>query len=136
MHDIKFIRNHPQEFEKLMSRRGVEVESSEILEFDTKIRFHQTEIQVVQEKRNKISKEIGKLVSQGSDISDLKQTVENFKSNLSLLDEKIKKLSKQLNSILIELPNFLDQDVPDGKTDIENELIKEWGVIPKFSFEP
>ena len=136
MHDIKFIRNHPQEFEKLMSKRGVEVESSGILKLDSEIRLHQTEIQVVQEKRNKISKEIGKLVSQGSDISDLKQTVENFRSDLSLLDEKIKKLSKKLNSILIELPNFLDDDVPDGKTDIENKLIKEWGIIPKFSFEP
>ena len=96
MHDIKFIRNHHKEFEKLMSRRGVEVQSSAILELDSKIRFHQTEIQVVQEKRNKISKEIGKLISQGSDISELKQTVENFKlSNYaswgeSLLESKCK----------------------------------------------
>ena len=124
MHDIKFIRNYPQEFEKLMSRRGVNIESSEILKLDSKIRLHQTEIQVVQKKRNKISKEIGKLISQGSDISDLKQIVENFKSDLSLLDETIKKLSKKLNTILIELPNYLDEDVPDGKTYVENDLIK------------
>ena len=38
--------------------------------------------------------------------------------------------------MLVRLPNFLDEDVPNGKTDLENELVKEWGIIPNFSFDP
>ena len=43
MHDIKFIRNYPEEFEKLMRRRGLDIKSSFILEIDTSIRGYQTE---------------------------------------------------------------------------------------------
>ena len=67
MHDIKFIRNHPEKFEKLMKRRGLNIKSSFILKIDTSIRGYQTEIQTIQQKRNTASKEIGKLLSIGSD---------------------------------------------------------------------
>ena len=70
MHDIKFIRNNPEEFKKLMYRRGLSVDISSILEIDKVIRKKQSIIQVIQEKRNNSSKEIGKLISEGKDISD------------------------------------------------------------------
>ncbi len=136
MHDIKFIRNFPDKFEKLMSRRGLIIKSSSILEIDKSIRGYQTEIQTIQQKRNSASKEIGRLLSTGSDVSSLKLNLENYKSDLSELDHKIKKLSKDLNDVLKELPNYLDDDVPDGDTEIQNELVKNWGNKPEFSFKP
>ena len=136
MHDIKFIRSYPEEFEKLMRRRGLDVKSSFILEIDKSIRGYQTEIQTIQQKRNTASKEIGKLLSIGSDVSSLKLNLESYKSNLSQLDDKIKKLSKDLNDILKELPNYLDEDVPDGETEFQNEFVKDWGSKPEFSFKP
>jgi seryl-tRNA synthetase len=30
----------------------------------------------------------------------------------------------------------LDEDVPDGKTEFENEFVKEWGDKPEFCFKP
>ena len=136
MHDIKFIRNYPEKFEKLMSRRGLVIKSSSILEIDTSIRGYQTEIQTIQQKRNIASKEIAKLVSISSDVSSLKLNLENYKSDLAELDDKIKKLSKKLNDILKELPNCLDEDVPDGETEFQNEFVKDWGDKPEFSFKP
>ena len=136
MHDIKFIRNYPEKFEKLMKRRGLNIKSSFILEIDTSIRGYQTEIQTIQQKRNTASKEIGKLLSIGSDVSSLKLNLENYKSDLGQIDDKIKKLSKDLNDILKELPNYLDEDVPDGETEFENEFVKEWGDKRVFSFKP
>ncbi len=38
MHDIRFIRNHPDEFDKAMSRRGIQPVSSDILAVDQKRR--------------------------------------------------------------------------------------------------
>ena len=136
MHDIKFIRNYPEEFEKLMRRRGLDIKSSFILEIDTSIRGYQTEIQTIQQKRNTASKEIGKLLSIGSDVSSLKLNLESYKTDLSQLDDKIKKLSKDLNDILKELPNYLDEEVPDGETEFQNEFVKDWGNKPEFSFKP
>ncbi len=136
MHDIKFIRNNPKKFKKLMYRRGLNIDISSILEIDKVIRKKQSEIQVIQEKRNNSSKEIGKLLSEGKDVSDLKNNISNFKSELTTLDQEIKKFSSELIEILKELPNSLDDDVPDGDNENENKLIKEWGTKPKFSFKP
>ena len=36
MHNIKYIRNNPKQFEKLMKRRGISLNSSEILDIDIK----------------------------------------------------------------------------------------------------
>ena len=60
MHDIKFIRNNPEKFEKQMYRRGLNIDTSLILGIDKVIRKKQSEIQIVQEQRNKSSKEKSK----------------------------------------------------------------------------
>jgi len=136
MHDIKYIRNNPQEFKLLMERRGLKIDLPEIIELDDLIRAHQTEIQEIQKKRNNTSKKIGKLVSQGYDITELQKNVSNFKSELNQLDEKTKNLSDKLKASLITFPNYLEDDVPSGKDEDQNELIKKWGEIPKFDYHP
>ena len=136
MHNIKYIRNNPKQFEKLMKRRGISLNSSEILHIDNDIRSYQTKMQVLQEKRNKASKDIGILISQGADISSLKKNISDYKSDLTLMDEKVKDLNLKLNNLLIELPNSLEDDVPEGKSEEENQFIKAWGEKPQFSFNP
>ena len=136
MHNIKYIRNNPKQFEKLMKRRGISLNSSEILDIDNDIRSYQTKMQVLQEKRNKASKDIGILISQGADISSLKKNISDYKSDLTIMDEKVKDLNLKLNNLLIELPNSLEDDVPEGKSEDENQFIKSWGEKPQFSFNP
>ncbi len=136
MHDIKFIRKNPEKFQKQMNRRGLNIDISSILEIEEVIRKKQAELQVIQEQRNSSSREIGKLVSEGKDVSELKKNISNFKSELTTIGQEIKKFSSKLNDILKVLPNSLDDDVPDGDNENENKLIREWGTKPKFSFEP
>jgi len=136
MHNIKYIRNNPKQFEKLMKRRGISLNSSEILDIDNDIRSYQTKMQILQEKRNKASKDIGLLISQGADISSLKKNNSDYKSDLTIMDEKVKDLNLKLNNLLIELPNSLEDDVPEGKSEEENQFIKAWGEKPQFSFNP
>ena len=136
MHNIKYIRNNPKQFEKLMKRRGISLNSSEILVVDNDIRSYQTKMQILQEKRNKASKDIGILISQGADISSLKKNISDYKSDLTIMDEKVKDLNLKLNNLLIELPNSLEDDVPEGKSEEENQFIKAWGEKPQFSFNP
>ena len=136
MHDIKFIRNNAIEFDLLMKRRGVDGISSKILDLDLLIRTSQTEMQQIQEKRNQESKEIGKMISQGKDVTEVQKNVSNLKEKLSSLDDNIKILSKSLHKILNEIPNFFDSDVPDGDSENDNVLIKDWGKLPKFLFIP
>ena len=132
----RYIRSNPEQFEKMMKRREVSINSSEILDIDNGIRSYQTKMQVLQEKRNKASKEIGQMIAQGSDISDVKKNIYDYKTELAFMDEKVKDLTLQLNNLLIELPNSLDENVPEGKTDDDNIFVKSWGEKPNFAFKP
>ena len=136
MHDIKFIRNTPQDFDILMKRRGIKPISSEILDLDTLIRNFQTDSQKIQEKRNLDSKLIGKMILQGEDATKIQKNVSELKLKINDLDQKIKLYSHQLHNILNDLPNCFDSDVPEGETEDDNVLIREWGDIKKMSFIP
>lgn len=65
MHDIKFIRKYPDEFDKGLARRGLQPKASKILELDTKLRNIRTELQDLRTKHNKSSKLIGKIKEYG-----------------------------------------------------------------------
>ena len=136
MHDIKFIRNTPEKFDILMKRRGIKPISLEILDLDTLIRNFQTESQQFQEKRNLDSKLIGKMISQGRDVIDLQRSVSELKIKINDLDQKIKTYSDKLFKILSELPNSFYSDVPDGVSEDDNVLVREWGNIKQFPFIP
>ena len=55
MHDIRFIRNHPDEFDKAMSRRGIQPLSAEILAIDQKRRSSRPKCKK-QQRRNEAPK--------------------------------------------------------------------------------
>ena len=50
------------------------------------------------------------------------------------LDDEIKKVEDQLKEKLSTLPNIVADDVPVGKDETENKVIRQWGKAPKFSF--
>ena len=45
-------------------------------------------------------------------------------------------LAKNLEARLLELPNFLDDSVPDGDDEGQNQLIRTIGDVPSSSFTP
>ena len=71
MHDLRFIRDNPEQFDAELKRRGVEGISSRILEIDSLRRSAQTAFQEKQERRNVLSREIGKVKKEGGDAEAL-----------------------------------------------------------------
>ena len=52
------------------------------------------------------------------------------------LDEQVKELQPELDSLLLLVPQPADADVPVGKDDTENVELYKWGQIRQFDFEP
>ena len=128
MHDIKYIRDNPADFDTAMKRRGYEEsQSSVILALDEKRRAVQTELQVVQQERNEKSKEIGKIKSQGGDAQSIMDEVSALKDKMGEMEESDRTLGEELKTIMSSLPNIMKDDVPDGADEDENVEIKTWG---------
>ncbi len=136
MHDIRFIREHPEQFTEAMRRRSVTVTASQILQIDSQRRSLQAEIQDMQSRRNAASKDIGALKAKGEDVNDLIAEVNSIKEKLPQLEGEEKELAEMLDGFLLEMPNILDLSVPDGTEESDNALIRTVGDLPKFDFVP
>ncbi|AIF80886.1 seryl-tRNA ligase [endosymbiont of Acanthamoeba sp. UWC8] len=136
MHDIKFIRENPELFDKGLLKRGLENISNDIITLDEKLRKEQTHLQEKQTRRNELAKEIGKGKAAGSDVSHLLKQADELKVQVPQLEESIKELESRLEEIMINIPNTLLDEVPEGKDEADNQEIKKWGETKQFDFTP
>jgi len=136
MHDIRFIRDNPTAFDDALARRGIESTAATILDIDAQRRALQAQLQEMQSRRNSASKEIGARKAKGEDADILITEVNDIKKQMPELEAREGELAEQLEGMLLELPNILDNSVPDGADEDDNELIRSWGEIPQFDFTP
>lgn len=136
MHDIRYIRDNPESFDAALARRGVAPVAQTILGIDSARRGLQGRLQEMQSRRNLASKEIGARKAKGDDADDLIAEVNEIKLQMPAVESEEADLAMQLDIWLMELPNLLDDAVPDGADEDENELIRTHGTIPSFAFTP
>ncbi|MGB0817997.1 MAG: serine--tRNA ligase [Candidatus Puniceispirillaceae bacterium] len=136
MHDIRFIRDNPEQFDAALARRGLPAAALQICNLDARRRKLQTELQDKQARRNEASREIGQIKAQGGDASEVMSEVALLKKAVPELEAEEAKIAAEISSQLMGLPNILDERVPDGEDEDENELIKVVGQKPSFDFTP
>ncbi|MDC0954923.1 serine--tRNA ligase [Alphaproteobacteria bacterium] len=136
MHDIRLIRENPDAFDAALKRRKLAPMAGEILKTDSDRRALQAQIQEMQSRRNQASKEIGALKAKGSDADALIAEVNDIKTKMPALENEEVSLAEKLEARLLELPNLLDDSVPDGDDEDQNQLIRTIGDVPSFPFTP
>jgi seryl-tRNA synthetase len=133
MIDIKWIRENKEEFDRLMSARGVETSAAHILELDQEKRNLLTLMQNLQQSKNQKSKQLGMMKDHASaEFKDIKNEVEHINEQLQELDDKIAETDK-LQEILERIPNLPAVDVPYGTDESMNSLVKSWGEPRKIN---
>ncbi len=136
MHDIRWIREHPAEFDLGLHRRGLPPRGDEVLALDQAWRAAETRAQEAQARRNRISREIGAAKQRGEDIEPLLRQVEADKSAEADAADEAARLRTQIDEILAGLPNLPAPDVPDGADETANLLLRQVGEPPRFNFAP
>ncbi|OYY71469.1 MAG: serine--tRNA ligase [Sphingomonadales bacterium 28-55-16] len=138
MHDLKYIRENPQEFDAALIRRGAAPVAASILALDENRRAILTEMQNAQARRNDASKAIGAAMGKGDTATAeaLKAEVAQLKDTLPALEERERAAGVELDSLLAGLPNLPAADTPDGANETENVEIARWGAPRDFDFAP
>ena len=138
MHDIKLIRENPDDFDNGRLRRGLEPLSNELLRLDDIRKAAILELQKAQERRNAASKEIGIALKAGEGLraNELKVEVAEIKEKWESLEQAERDAVAILDDLLASLPNTPSNETPDGKDEHDNLEILKWGVIPSFDFKP
>ncbi|MBL1420295.1 MAG: serine--tRNA ligase [Alphaproteobacteria bacterium] len=138
MHDIKWIRENPAAFEAAMSRRKLSGTAERAILLDKARRDHLAGLQELQTQRNEASKAIGKAKASGDEAAAQAAIANVAKIKQAIQDgeETERKLIDELNDFLLELPNIMFDDVPDGADEEDNVETHRVGTPPKFDFEP
>src|SRR5256885_6868843 len=136
MHDIRWIREHPEEFDRGLARRGLPPCAENILGLDRGWRADETRAQEAQARRNRVSREIGTAKQRGEDAAPLlRQSLEDRESETEAAAEAAR-LRMEIDEILAELPNLPAEDVPDGADETANLVLRQHGEKPHFDFTP
>ena len=139
MIDIKFLRENPEAVKENIRKKFQDAKLpmvDEVIELDADARRTQQEADELRARRNKISKEIGKLMGQGKkeEAEALKAEVAAGAKRLAELEEKETQLQEKITKIMMVIPNIIDPSVPIGKDDSENVEVTRYGepVVPDF----
>ena len=137
MHDIRFIRDHPDAFDAGLIQRGLNPHAERLLELDARRRKATTRLQELETERNAKSKEIGKAKAEGDEdqFNALRAEVDRLKSEMEEASEAARTAEEVLNQHLAALPNLPAADVPQGADETENEEVRGWGEPRAFDFE-
>ena len=135
MLDPQLIRNKLDTIVEESLRRGVSIDKNKIKKIEDNRKKIQVETEKLQSERNNISKKIGEVKSKGEKTENLLEKVTIIKKQLEENEEKLNSIQKELNDLLIAIPNIPHKSVPNVNSDTDNKLIREWGEKPKFDFK-
>jgi seryl-tRNA synthetase len=140
MHDIKAIRDDPEDFDRKLRRRGLSPLAESLIALDEKRRAAVAALQSAQERRNAASKQIGVAMARkdAGAADDLRAEVAGLKSTMPELEAAEKEAGKALDAELAAIPNLPLDDTPDGKDEDDNVELRRHGAPPNFpeGFKP
>lgn len=123
MLDIKLIRQNPEKVKEGISKKQVKVDIDRLLELDRQKRQYLQKVEALRAEQNKLGKE------------DLVRA-QKIKSQLKHIEPELDRLEEELQVIMHQIPNLPLDNVPVGKDEKDNKVIKEWGKKPNFNFQP
>ncbi|HEX6442207.1 MAG TPA: serine--tRNA ligase [Stellaceae bacterium] len=136
MHDLRWIRENPAEFDHGLKRRGLPPSADEVLTLDKEWRRLETEAQESQAERNRLSREVGAAKKRGESAEELIRSIDIRKDAEVATAARAAELRKEIDEQLAGLPNLPAPEVPDGLDESANREVRRVGEPPRFNFEP
>jgi seryl-tRNA synthetase len=128
---LAFIRRNPDVVRRAAELKGEPAPVDEILRLDELHRSHLHKAEDIKAEQNRLSKEFAKTRDEALK-ERLRQMAETAKSELATADG----VKRELDDLLLRVPNIFDESVPVGKSEAENVVIREWGMKTELGFAP
>lgn len=131
---LKYITDNTAEVIARLAKKnfkGTEI-ITQVVELDTQRKATQTQLDNQSAEMNNLSKEIGMLFKQGkqAEAALAKDKTAELKESIKSFDEKLTEIERQLNDLLVQIPNLPHDSVPAGKHAEDNIIERTGGVVP------
>jgi seryl-tRNA synthetase len=142
MLDLNFVRGNLALVEEKLRARGADPAAllGNFRALDLERRQAITQAETLKAKRNELSQQVGALKRQGQDAaglaSSLMDETRTLKETLDELDTKAARLDDEMRFSLASIPNLTRDEVPVGRSEEDNVVVKTWGEPQQFDFQP
>ena len=138
MLDIKQIKENPTLVKERLATRqkNFDAEIDRLLTLDVERRTLIADTEQKKAEQNKISKSIPLLKKEGKDVAPIFAEMKTLSETVKAETEKISAIDKEIETILLSIPNMPNEQVPVGKDDSENVELRRFGEPTAFDFEP
>lgn len=130
---IKFIRENPEKLKKALKDRGMDFDVDYLLGLDERRRAKIKEVDDLRARQNEFSDRISK--SNGSEREKMIEESKSIKARLGDVEFELKTLEEEFNELIQKIPNIPLPEVPIGKGEADNKVLREIRKRPKFSFQ-
>lgn len=136
MLDIRLIREQPEFVKEGLQKVGADPAMVDaLLDCDRRRRALETQISELRAARNTGSREIGRLKDE-AEREARKEEMRALGDRIAELEASLEKLQEEQNDLLLSIPNLPLPEVPVGRDESENVVIRTVGEPRQFDFEP
>lgn len=132
MLDIQYIRDHADTVKNSTKNKNKNPDVVDnLLSVDIKRRELIVKSEALRAERNKLN-ELLKTARTDELIAKSKA----LKAELENIEPELKIVEEQFSDLMLQVPNVVLDEVPVGKDDTENVVVREWGEKRTFDFKP
>jgi len=139
MLDLKFIRENADRVRKMLQDRNA-LDSlndlDDLLQCDEERRVLLPEAEELRHRRNEASKKMAVLKKEGKDDPVLVKELREIREKIREIEETISAHEERIRDIVLTIPNMPHPSVPIGEDPSGNVIVRSWGEMPEFDFEP
>lgn len=136
MLDPKLVRNDINAVAAQLKKRGFVVDIDKYNALEERRKTLQVKMQDLQNERNVRSKEVGQAKATGKNVDDVLKSLKELSDLLKQVEEECDAAQSEIDDFLSFFPNIVNDSVPVGKSEKENQVIRTWGEPKKFAFKP
>ncbi len=134
MLDIKWLRENPSIAQEALKSRDDGIDLAPLLELERHRREAITQAESLKSEQNRLSREIPELKKKGEPVEELLSRISEIKGQVEEALNLQKSLDDRFQEMALALPNIPHESVPRSLRKEDNQVVKEWGAPPQFSF--
>jgi seryl-tRNA synthetase len=131
MLDIQIIRDNPKMVKEKALQKGYDIDIDKLLSLDQQRRQLLTEIEILRRQRNATTDAVSRRPTDAQIVAG-----RELKQKLNDLEKKVEVVSEEYQTLLYQVPNMPLEDVPVGKTELDNKVVKIVGEPINYDFKP
>jgi seryl-tRNA synthetase len=133
---VNYLRDNLDLVAEKSAAKGVHLDIARFREVDEKRRKLISRSEHLRSEKKRITKEIGMMRRQQKDTQELEKQTTVFNEEISRIEKDLAVAESVFQEMLLNIPNLIDESVPIGKDETDNQVVREWGSKPSFEFQP